>query len=236
MENNHAYNRANFFPFMEKKQLNPPYVQVALDVPDWEVQKKVLSALPKSDKLILEAGTPLIKRYGIEIVSKIKEFFPNNIVLADLKTLDVGAIEVNFTHDAGAHAAVVSGLANKLSIDKFLAECDKLGVIGVMDMMELSDPMDKIKSLEQKPDILIFHRGIDTESGETNPKKKWKLIPQIKDYFSPEHNALLSVAGGVNPKSGKEALEMGADILIVGRFITGAENVEKAANEMLNIL
>src|SRR6056297_1850795 len=105
MENNHAYNRANFFPFMEKKQLNPPYVQVALDVPDWEVQKNVLSNLPKSDKLILEAGTPLIKRYGIDIVSKIKEYFPNNLVLADLKTLDVGAIEVNFTHNAGAHAA-----------------------------------------------------------------------------------------------------------------------------------
>ncbi len=221
---------------MVKFELNPPYLQIALDVPDWDVQKKVLEALPQSEKIIIEAGTPLIKRYGIDIVKKLKKYFPNNMILADLKTLDVGAIEVNFTNEAGAHAAVVSGLANKLSIDKFLAECKKLGVIGVMDMMELQEPLVKIKKLEEKPDVLIFHRGIDTESGETNPKEKWKLIPKIKQYYKPEHDVLLSVAGGVNPETGKEALEMGADILIVGRYITGSEDVKAATQKMLDIL
>ena len=40
---------------------------------------------------ILEAGTPLIKSVGIQIVSRLKDVHPDKIVLADLKSSDVGA-------------------------------------------------------------------------------------------------------------------------------------------------
>jgi bifunctional enzyme Fae/Hps len=221
---------------MPTKILNPPYVQVALDIPDWKVQQEVLEALPKDERLIIEAGTPLVKRYGIDIVDKIKKYFPDNIILADLKTLDVGEIEVDFTYEAGADAAVCSGLANSLSDDKFIHACNEKGIISVMDLMEVYDPIEKLKEMEEKPDVIIFHRAIDAESAQQNPEEKWKLIPKIKKFYKPDHDVAIAVAGGINPKSGKEALEMGADILIVGRYITGATNVTKAAKEMLAIL
>jgi len=52
---------------------NTPYLQIALDVPDIERVKKVIAQVPKSDKIILEAGTPLIKRYGVQVIKEIRE-------------------------------------------------------------------------------------------------------------------------------------------------------------------
>ena len=221
---------------MPNYTFQPPYLQVALDIPDWDVQLNVLKNLPQNERLIIEAGTPLIKRYGIDIVKKIREFFPNNIILADLKTLDVGEIEVKFTHVAGADAAVCAGLANPASIDKFLKACKECGILGVMDLMEVANPLEKLKKLTEKPDIIIFHRAIDAEGVQSDPQSRWKMIPAIKEYYAPNHKVALSVAGGIKPDTGKEAVQEGADILIIGRYITGAENIGQATEKMLEVL
>jgi len=42
----------------------PPYLQISLDNPDLETSKRIIEQLPGSDRIILEVGTPLIKRYG----------------------------------------------------------------------------------------------------------------------------------------------------------------------------
>ncbi|GAH72985.1 unnamed protein product, partial [marine sediment metagenome] len=47
------------------KLWDPPYLQVALDIPKWEQMERVVKELPMNDHLIIEAGTPLIKRYGV---------------------------------------------------------------------------------------------------------------------------------------------------------------------------
>ncbi len=219
-----------------KTNFHPPYIQVALDLPDWEIQKKVLSKLPQSEKLIIEAGTPLIKKYGISIIQKIKEFFPKNPVLADLKTLDVGEIEVKFSYEADAQLAVCSGLANPASIDKFIQACNEVEILSVIDLMEVSDPLAKLKQLTTKPDVIIFHRAIDAEAVQANPQARWKAIPEIKEYFAPDHKVAVAVAGGITPETGKEAISMGADILIVGRYITAAEDIAKATNSLLEII
>ncbi|MEM2984708.1 MAG: bifunctional 5,6,7,8-tetrahydromethanopterin hydro-lyase/3-hexulose-6-phosphate synthase, partial [Candidatus Jordarchaeaceae archaeon] len=48
-----------------------PYLQIALDNPSMEQAIRVIKELPRSDRIILEAGTPLIKRYGVSAVSKL---------------------------------------------------------------------------------------------------------------------------------------------------------------------
>ena len=45
-----------------------------------------------------------------------------------------------------------------------------------------------------------------------------------------------AVAGGIEPKSARYALEMGADIIIVGRFIASAKDVKNAMRRILNVL
>lgn len=221
---------------------NPPYLQIALDQPEFEHHKKVLQQIPKSDRIIIEAGTPLVKREGIDVISQIRELLPEVFVVADLKTLDVGKLEVDFAFNATADGAVVSGLASNASIDKFLLEAQRIGIYGIIDTMEVPDPIAKLQSLKETPDVVIIHRAIDTEATKTDPKQSWALIPKIKELYkgkklaSGRPRTLVAVAGGIQADTAKYALEMGADILIVGRYITSAKDPERAVRNILNVI
>ena len=227
----------------------PPYVQVALDHPALERQMKVVKQLPKSDRIILEVGTPFLKKYGVESIKKIRDLAPEKFIVADLKTLDVGKLEVDFAFDATADAVVASGLAATASLNKFILEAQRLGIYAFVDTMEVDNPIDKLSSLKQTPDVVIIHRAIDVEQsteGELSPdakqKARWALVPKIKDLYKDQKKAsgrdrvLVAVAGGIEPQSAQYALEVGADILIVGRFIASAKDVKFAMRRMLNVL
>ena len=210
----------------------PPYVQIALDMPDIDALKKVVSQLPKSDRILFEVGTPLVKRYGMEVIREIRKFAKDAFVIADLKTLDVGQVEVDLAFNETADAVVVSGLASSSTINKFIYESKRLGIYSSVDMMEVNDPLGVLKGLDDTPDIVILHRGIDEES---KGKTRWQIIQDIKNEL-PGTKILFSVAGGIREETAKEALKKGADILIVGRYITQSKDVEKAARGLLNLV
>jgi len=210
----------------------PPYVQIALDMPDIDALKKVVYQLPKSDRILFEVGTPLVKRYGMEVIREIRKFAEDAFVIADLKTLDVGQVEVDLAFNETADAVVVSGLASSSTINKFIYESKRLGIYSSVDMMEVNDPLGVLKGLDDTPDIVILHRGIDEES---KGKTRWQVIQDIKNEL-PGKKILFSVAGGIREETAKEALKKGADILIVGRYITQSKDVEKAARGLLNLV
>ena len=215
--------------FRVTKLWDPPYLQVALDLTDIDKALSVVSQLPDSDHLILEAGTPLIKRYGIDVVNRLRENKPGIFIVADLKTLDTGNLEVRMTADASADAVVISGLAPVSTIEKSIKEAKKTGIYSVIDMLNVKDPLGVLKSLSMNPDVVEIHRAIDNESSE---KERWDLIEKIKKEFS---DILVGVAGGIRPENCQEALESGADILIAGRAITAAKDVEGAARKFLKM-
>lgn len=227
----------------------PPYIQVALDAPNLEKQIKVVKQLPKSDRIILEVGTPFLKKYGVESIKQIREVAKEKFIVADLKTLDVGKLEVDFAFDATADAVVASGLAATSSLNKFILEAQRLGIHAFVDTMEVINPIEKLSSLKQTPDVVIIHRGIDVEqsaAGDKSPdasqKARWALIPKIKELYAGQKKAsgrdrvLVAVAGGIEPSTATYALEQGADILIVGRFIASAKDVEFAMRRILGVL
>ena len=227
----------------------PPYVQVALDAPNIEKQIKVVKQLPKSDRIIIEIGTPLLKKYGVESIKQIREVAREKFIVADLKTLDVGKLEVDFAFDATADAVVASGLAATASIDKFILEAQRMGIHAFVDTMEVQNPIEKLKSLKQTPDVVILHRAIDVEqsaageiSHDAAQKARWGLVPKIKELYKGQKKAsgkdrvLVAVAGGIEPRTATYALEQGADILIVGRFIASAKDVEFAMRRILSVL
>lgn len=227
----------------------PPYIQVALDHPVLEKQLKVVKQLPKSDRIILEVGTPFLKKYGVESIKQIRDIAKEKFIVADLKTLDVGKLEVDFAFDASADAVVASGLAATASLDKFILEAQRLGIHAFVDTMEVQDPIEKLSSLKQTPDVVILHRAIDVEqsaAGDKSPdasqKARWALVPKIKELYAGQKKAsgrdrvLVAVAGGIEPSTATYALKQGADILIVGRFIASAKDVEFAMRRMLGVL
>jgi bifunctional enzyme Fae/Hps len=93
-----------------------------------ENAKRVISRLPGSDRIILEVGTPLIKRYGTKIISQLREVAKDIFFVADLKTLDVGKVEVDLAYDETADAVVASGLAPAETLNAFIHEARRLGI------------------------------------------------------------------------------------------------------------
>src|SRR5690606_15281793 len=83
---------------------NPPYLQVALDLDSMEEMERIIDSLPNRERILLEAGTPLVKKFGVGVVSRIRELRRDAFIIADLKTLDVGRIEVKMAADETADA------------------------------------------------------------------------------------------------------------------------------------
>ncbi len=207
----------------------PPYLQIALDNPNLEGVKKIISELPESDRIILEVGTPLLKKYGVNVIRDIRKISKDMFIVADLKTLDVGKVEVDMAYEETADAVVVAGLATSETIDKFIKEAKRLGIYAVMDLMNVDDPVAKLKSLQKLPDVAILHRAIDAEK---TGKTRWELIKEMRQTF-PNQKFLIAVAGGITPDTAPEALANGANIIIVGRYITQSKDVERATREFL---
>jgi len=208
----------------------PPYIQVALDIPSVERTKKIISELPESDRIILEVGTPLLKKYGVKVIRDLREVAKDIFIVADLKTLDVGKVEVDLAFEETADAVVAAGLAAPETINKFIYEAKRLGIYAVVDLMNVEDPVKKLQSLKSFPDIVILHRAIDVE--ERTGKTRWDIIKEMRQTFEHER-FLVAVAGGITPETTPEALAKGADIIIVGRYITQSRDVERAVREFL---
>ncbi len=203
-----------------------PYLQVALDNPNIDAILNVIKQLPNSDHLILEAGTPLIKRYGVDVITKLREAKPDAFIVADLKTLDTGNLEARMVADATADAIVVSALAPIATINKVIEEAHKTGIYAVMDTLNQPDPVSVLKQLDDLPDVVELHRAIDIEETE----HAWGSIEGIK-ALSPK--ILVAVAGGVRVDTIPAALDAGADILVVGRAITNAKDVRQVAEQFI---
>ncbi|QYZ78596.1 bifunctional 5,6,7,8-tetrahydromethanopterin hydro-lyase/3-hexulose-6-phosphate synthase [Methanofollis formosanus] len=213
--------------FKVQRLWNPPYLQVAMDLVDMAKVEAVLTAVPKNDHVLFEAGTPLIKQFGLNVLSEIRKIRPDAFIIADLKTLDTGNLEARMASDAGADAVVISGLAPTATIEKAIEETKKTGIYSVIDMLNVADPVALIKELKVKPDIVELHRAIDTEGDEYS----WGNIPAIKEAAGGK--LLVATAGGVRQHVVRKALDSGADILVVGRAITASKDIGHAADEFI---
>jgi bifunctional enzyme Fae/Hps len=216
--------------FKVQRLWDPPYLQVALDLVDMNKVASVLTSLPENDHLIIEAGTPLIKRFGLNIISEIRKLRPNAFIIADMKILDTGNLESRMAADASADAVVISGLAPLSTLEKAIAETKKTGIYSIIDMLNVQNPVKVIEQLSVAPDIVELHRAIDAEG----TAHAWGDIPALKKAAGGK--LLVATAGGIRVENVKDARKAGADILVVGRAITASKDVYLAADGFLQQL
>jgi len=213
------------------------FLQIAFDIPNFEAVEQLLTRIQYHDRLILELGTPLIKNEGLtHLLPLFRKYFPINYVVADLKTLDVGRLEVELVSIAGANGCVVSGLAPKETILEFGKACEEFGLDMWIDSLGTSQTsflrlVDSIKSFLK---VVIIHRGIDEELGKEKRQNNvnWNDILRIKRI----NQAKIAVAGGINQETALKAIQQGADIVIVGRYVYSSETPQKEINNLLEII
>src|SRR3989442_15773890 len=77
-----------------------PKVQVSLDLIHLKDALRIAKAANRAGVEWIEAGTPLIKSEGMRSGKELKRALPNAVVVADMKTLDAGAIETEIAFEA----------------------------------------------------------------------------------------------------------------------------------------
>jgi 3-hexulose-6-phosphate synthase len=110
----------------------------------------------------IEAGTPLIKSCGMSSIRALKKEFPEKKIVADMKIMDTGALEVRLASDAGADVITVMAAADLSTVSEAIAEGRRLGKIVVVDTIG-AEPT-KVEEIEcMAPDYICPHVGIDQQ-------------------------------------------------------------------------
>ena len=187
---------------------NLRYLQLAFNE-DWAQARQILPSIPRSDRILVEAGTPYIKREGLAGIRSMRARWPGHIV-ADLKASDGGEEEAVMVHTVGATAATVLGSSPSETLDLFIAACAKLGMASMIDMLGVADPLRVILHLKQPPDVIVLHRGRD-EEGTRGKVIQYRHVNRLRSKF----DALISAAGGVNLREARSAIFNGASIVVV---------------------
>ena len=83
----------------------------------------------------IEIGTPLVKSEGMDAIRTMRKAFPDRTILADMKTVDTGAMEVEMAAKAGADVVIVLGSADDSTVLDALRSAHKYGVRLMADLI-----------------------------------------------------------------------------------------------------
>lgn len=215
-----------------------PRLQVALDLTDLDKAIQVASRIAsicEHRKLLFEAGTPLIKRFGMDAVKRLANLFPDIPIVADMKTADVGALEAELAVSNGAMYVTVLAQASDETILAAVEAAHRLGGKVMVDLMSsVGDPIlqgERLKKLSA--DAVCYHVPIDVQRlGTVN----WRTVIAILKVMKILGISEVAVAGGISPEVSRKLVEGGADILVVGRYIYSASDPARAAQSILEEL
>lgn len=203
-----------------------PKLQVALDVVELDRALGIAKESIDGGADWIEVGTPLIKSEGMDAVRALKEKFPKIKIVADMKTMDTGAIEVEMAAKAGANIVAILGVSDNSTIKDALKAARKYGVELMVDIINVKDPVERAKEIEKiGVDYICVHVGIDQQMVGIDTVD---LLENISNVV----NVPLAVGGGLNAENSSVAVSMGADVLIVGGNIIRSANVTESTRKI----
>jgi 3-hexulose-6-phosphate synthase / 6-phospho-3-hexuloisomerase len=174
----------------------------------------------------IEAGTPLIKSEGMNSVREMKKSLPGTRIVADMKTVDTGAMEVEMAAKAGADVVAMLAVSDNSTVEDALRAAHKYGVQIMMDLLTVPDPVERSRELEALGvDYICVHVGIDQQMTGRDTLDFLKQI--VKEVKTP-----VAAAGGIDATSGAAAIANGAAIVIVGGSVVRSADVTGSARKI----
>jgi 3-hexulose-6-phosphate synthase/6-phospho-3-hexuloisomerase len=162
----------------------------------------------------------------MDAVREMKKALPGVKIVADMKTVDTGAMEVEMAAKAGADVVALLATSDNSTVEDALRAARKYGVQIMMDLLTVTDPVKRSKELEMLGvDYICVHAGIDQQmTGRDNIG--------LLDQILKEVNLPVAAAGGIDADSGADAISSGASIVIVGGNIVRSADVTGSARKI----
>ncbi len=201
-------------------------LQVALDLIQGDRAIQIAREAVAGGADWIEAGTPLIKSEGMNIIRRLKAEFPDKTIVADMKTMDVGGVEVEMATRSGADVVAIMGLSDDGTITEAVKSASQYGSLVMADLMNVDNMEERVRQLEGfGVHILCVHASIDHQMTGGEPFDLVKMLYQITKLP-------IAVAGGINSETASTAIANGASIIIVGGAIIKANDVTKATADI----
>lgn len=207
-----------------------PRLQLALDDLD---RRDVVPLLERVAEYIdiVEVGTPLVIRYGLDLVSDIKRRFPAVEVLCDAKIMDAAHYEASLAFEAGADYVTVLALTDDSSITGCVRAATQHGGKVMADLICVTDLAARAAELEHLGvDVVAVHTGVDQQAHGRTP------LGDLRILATSGLTVPIAVAGGITCDTAADYLRLDPSILIVGSGITGAADVVAEAARMRGVL
>jgi len=118
--------------------------------------------------------------------------------------------EVFMARSAGANAITVLGNAPLETLNLFINECRRLGMISMIDMIGVKDPLDTMRLLKNPSDVVVLHLGRDEETTRGKPIQ-YRRVNRINSKYP----TLISAVGGGDVREARSAIFDGANIVVV---------------------
>jgi len=205
-------------------------LQLALDFVDLSRALTVAALAMPAGVDWLEAGTPLIKSEGLNAVRELRRRFPQQTIVADMKIMDAGRIEVECAAKAGADLVDVLGAASDATIAECVQAGKNYGAKIVVDLISVADPVARAQQAEALgADYITVHVAIDEQMAGRDP---FALLRQVSQSVQ----VPVGVAGGIHSGTAWQAVAAGASYVIVGGAITKATDPAQATREIRRAL
>jgi 3-hexulose-6-phosphate synthase len=197
------------------------YIQLALD--RMTVAEAIQMASMVKDQIDwIEVGTSLIKEFGVSSVQQIKAAFPEKVVVADIKTIDNAAYELDLCFQAGADVATVMGVAPFITIEKSLEAAAAWKKEIMIDLLNTSRET-QTRLFNYKA---IFCSHVSKDEQEHNCQQNNASQSHTEIY---QAGRKVAIAGGITGDSLKDLQDVNPYVVIVGSAITKAKDPVAAA-------
>ena len=212
-----------------------PLLQVALDLTKLEDMVKLVQEIKDLPIDVFEVGTPLIKAEGLKSISILRALVGSErLILADMKTADVGALEIRLAHEAGADISTVLASSDDEVIKSALRTGSELGTDVVVDTVGVRNIEARVKELtDLGANIINLHVGIDVQ------KSRGLTAGDIAGNYSnllKEFRLYFSISGGIKVKDVFKIGRLGFKVIVVGSAITKSLNPRKSAKAFISEL
>lgn len=198
-------------------------LQIAIDLCNTEELLELVSKV-KDIVDIVEVGTPIIMLEGQLGIIKLREKYPNMVILDDMKIVDGGKLEAGYACAAGADIITVLACADDLTINDVIEETHKHHRKTMVDLINVDDVVSRAKEIDEMgADYICVHTASDVQKTGKNPLADLKKIKSIV------RNAKLACAGGIDLKTIASIVELEPEIVIIGSGITMAEDPKAMA-------
>ncbi len=203
-----------------------PILQVALDLIELKRALEIAKLAIEGGADWIEVGTPLVKSEGMNAVRAMKKTFRNRKIVADMKTIDTGALEVEMCAKSGADVVIILALSNDSTIEEAVRAGRKYGCEIMVDLINHPDPIERARELEELGvNYVCVHVGIDVQMLGKDPLDMLREVVKAV-------NIPVAVAGGLDAERASACVTLGAEIVIVGSNIVKSKDVRASAKRI----